>query len=39
MFEDYGIIGDDSQAAEVNIGPLIDMVFIQIGRASCRERV
>jgi biopolymer transport protein ExbD len=28
MFEDYGIIGDDSQAAEVNIGPLIDMVFI-----------
>lgn len=28
MFEDYGIVDGGSDAAEINMGPLIDMVFI-----------
>lgn len=28
MFEDYALIEDDAQNAEVNVSPLIDMVFI-----------
>lgn len=28
MFEDYGFIGKKAASAEVNIGPLLDMVFI-----------
>jgi biopolymer transport protein ExbD len=28
MFENYGLSGTSSTTAEVNIGPLIDMVFI-----------
>lgn len=28
MFEDYTLVEDDSQAADINVSPLIDMVFI-----------
>jgi biopolymer transport protein ExbD len=28
MFDDYGFIGKKSASAEVNMGPLLDMVFI-----------
>jgi len=28
MFDDYGLMNKGSEAAEVNMGPLIDMVFI-----------
>ncbi len=28
MFEDFGLIQSDDQSAEINMGPLIDMVFI-----------
>jgi biopolymer transport protein ExbD len=28
MFEEYGLTGRQSDAAEINMGPLIDMVFI-----------
>ncbi len=28
MFDDYGLINKKSAAAEVNMGPLLDMVFI-----------
>jgi biopolymer transport protein ExbD len=28
MFEEYGLAANNNTAAEVNIGPLIDMVFI-----------
>lgn len=28
MFDDYGLIGKKSATAEVNMGPLLDMVFI-----------
>jgi biopolymer transport protein ExbD len=28
MFEDFSLLEDDSQAADVNVSPLIDMVFI-----------
>ncbi len=28
MFEDFSLLNQDSQAAEINMGPLIDMVFI-----------
>jgi biopolymer transport protein ExbD len=28
MFEDFGLVNNDSAPAEVNMGPLIDMVFI-----------
>jgi len=28
MFEDYGLVSGQSESAEINIGPLIDMVFI-----------
>ena len=28
MFEDYALIEDEAQNAEVNVSPLIDMVFI-----------
>jgi biopolymer transport protein ExbD len=28
MFEDYGLMGNETQIAEVNMAPLIDMVFI-----------
>ncbi len=28
MFEDYGLLNQDSNTAEINMSPLIDMVFI-----------
>jgi biopolymer transport protein ExbD len=28
MFEDFALLDDDSQPADINISPLIDMVFI-----------
>lgn len=28
MFEEYGLYEDDAQTAEINVSPLIDMVFI-----------
>lgn len=28
MFEDYGLIQNNNSTADINIGPLIDMVFI-----------
>ncbi|MFP4163700.1 MAG: ExbD/TolR family protein [Chitinispirillaceae bacterium] len=28
MFEDYGLLNKESQTAEINMSPLIDMVFI-----------
>ena len=28
MFEDYTLVEDDSQTADINVSPLIDMVFI-----------
>lgn len=28
MFEEYGLYDDDAQTAEINVSPLIDMVFI-----------
>jgi biopolymer transport protein ExbD len=28
MFEDFGMVSDHSEAAEINMGPLIDLVFI-----------